>query len=43
MREEKEERVKGEDDRRVVEDKADERKGDRGKCRKIKSARQNGG
>jgi hypothetical protein len=43
MRGEKEERVKGEDERRVVEDKADERKGDRGKCSKIKSTRQSRG
>jgi hypothetical protein len=38
MRGEKEERVKIEDDRRVVEDKADERKGERRKCKKRKSS-----
>jgi hypothetical protein len=39
----KEERVKRKDDIRVVEDKADEMKGDRRKWRKIKSTRQNTG
>jgi hypothetical protein len=43
MRGEKEERVKGEDDIRVVEDKADERKWDRRNWKKIKTARQNRG
>jgi hypothetical protein len=43
MRGEKEEKVKGEDDRRVVEDKAGGRKGGRRNRRKIKSDRQNRG